>query len=281
MKKAPFKLSLIFAGVLAASSAAAGPYDSWHSAVSDDDQLSISDSFNRESSVSSRYSEDNDSWRTDTRSEDNDYTSSVSEDNDVSSSVTEDNDYTSTVSQRHSEDNDFWSRHSEDNDVTSSYSEDNDVTTTEDNDVTTDLDFQIATPTMTSHKFQDQDAGHQADTQVYGAASGHSVGVEGGTNLVSAGNEETVYYGPALVNTNTNINPVNNAFVQGSNSAPIYQANTVAGGDMGDRGIFGSPIGNTSAQVGGSVGNQSGAAVDQSGDAANSIADPMTSVIGR
>lgn len=271
MKKAPFQLSLILAGVLAASSAAAGPYDSWHSAVSDDDLVSIADSFNSESSVSSSYSEDNDSYRTDTRSEDNDYTSSVSEDND----------WTSSVRQRHSEDNDFWSRHSEDNDYTSSYSEDNDVTTTEDNDVTTEIDFQIATPTMTSHKFQDQDAGHQADTQVYGAASGHSVGVEGGTNLVSAGNEETVYYGPALVNTNTNINPVNNAFVQGSNSAPIYQANTVAGGDMGDRGIFGSPIGNTSAQVGGSVGNQSGAAVDQSGDAANSIADPMTSVIGR
>ena len=259
MKKAPFKLSLIFAGVLAASSAAAGPYDSWHSAVSDDDQLSISDSFNRESSVSSRYSEDNDSWRTDTRSEDNDYTS--------------------TVSQRHSEDNDFWSRHSEDNDYTSSYSEDNDVTTTEDNDVTTDLDFQIATPTMTSHKFQDQDAGHQADTQVYGAASGHSVGVEGGTNLVSAGNEETVYYGPALVNTNTNQLPQNNLFIQGSNSAPIGQSNTFAGRDMGDKGIFGSPIGNTSVGVSGSVGNQSGAAVDQSGDSANSIADPMSSVI--
>ncbi len=255
MKKAPFQLSLILAGVLAASSAAAGPYDSWHSAVSDDDTLSIADSFNSESSVSSSYSEDNDSWRTDSRSEDNDYTSSVSEDND------------------------FWSRHSEDNDYTSSYSEDNDVTTTEDNDVTTELDFQIATPTMTSHKFQDQDAGHQADTQVYGAASGHSVGVEGGTNLVSAGNEETVYYGPALVNTNTNQLPQNNLFIQGSNSAPIGQSNTFAGGDMGNKGIFGSPIGNTSAQVGGSVGNQSGAAVDQSGDSANSIADPMSSVI--
>ncbi len=265
MKKAPFKLTLVLAGVIAASSAAAGPYDSWYSAVSDDDAISIADSFNSESSVSSSYSEDNDSFRSDTRSEDNDYTSTVSEDND----------YTSTVTQSHSEDNDFWSRHSEDNDYT--HTEDNDVTTTEDNDVA--LDFLLATPTMTSHKFQDQDAGHQADTQVYGAASGHSVGVEGGTNLVSAGNEETVYYGPALVNTNTNQLPQNNVFIQGHSTAPISQANTFAGGDMGPKGIFGSPIGNTTAGVSGSVGNQSGASVDQSGDSANSIADPMSSVI--
>ena len=130
---------------------------------------------------------------------------------------------------------------------------------------------------MTSHKYQDQDAGHQADTQVYGAASGHSVGVEGGTNLVSAGNDETVYYGPALVNTNTNQLPQNNLFIQGSNTgAPISQANTFAGRDMGPKGVF-APIGNTSAQVGGNVGNQSGASVDQSGDSANSIADPMSS----
>ena len=255
MKKAPFQLSLVLAGVIAAGSAVAGPYDSWSSAVSDDDQIRIADSFNSESSVATSYSEDNDSWRTDSRSEDNDYTS--------------------TVTQSHSEDNDFWSRHSEDNDY--AHTEDNDVTTTEDNDVA--LDFLLATPTMTSHKFQDQDAGHQADTQVYGAASGHSVGVEGGTNLVSAGNEETVYYGPALVNENINQLPQNNVFIQGHSTAPISQANTFAGGDMGPKGIFGSPIGNTSAQVGGSVGNQSGAAVDQSGDSANSIADPMSSVI--
>lgn len=273
MKKAPFQLTLVLAGVIAASSAAAGPYDSWSSSVSDDDIVRIADSFNSESSVSSSYSEDNDSFRSDSRSEDNDYTSTVSEDNDVT--TTEDNDYTSTVTQSHSEDNDFWSRHSEDNDYT--HTEDNDVTTTEDNDVA--LDFLLATPTMTSHKFQDQDAGHQADTQVYGAASGHSVGVEGGTNLVSAGNEETVYYGPALVNENINQLPQNNVFIQGHSTAPISQANTFAGGDMGPKGIFGSPIGNTSAQVGGSVGNQSGATVDQAGDAANSIADPMSSVI--
>lgn len=266
MKKAPFQLSLILAGVLAAGGAAAGPYDYWQSSVSDDDVIGIADSFNRESSVSTSISSDDDrSW-----------TSSRSEDNDVS------------IHRTRTEDNDVWQSHSEDNDYTSSYasSEDNDVTedndytstVTEDNDVTTSLDFQIATPTMSSYKFQDQDAGHQADTQVYGAASGHSVGVEGGTNLISAGNDETVYYGPALVNTNTNQLPQNNLFIQGSNAAPISQANTFAGRDMGPKGVF-APVGNTSAFVSGSVGNQSGASVDQSGDSANSIADPMSSVI--
>ena len=256
MKKAPFHLSLILAGIVAANGAAAGPYDSWHATVSDDDQLSISDSFNSESSVSSSY------------------TSSVSEDNDHISSVSEDNDYTSSFSS--SEDNDYTSSVSEDNDVTTTITEDNDVTRTWEQDV----DFQIATPTMTSTKYQDQDAGHQADTQVYGAARGHSVGVQGGTTVVSAGNDETVYYGPALVNTNTNQLPQNNLFIQGSNGAPISQSNTFAGRDMGPKGVF-APIGNTSAQVSGNVGNQSGASVDQSGDSANSIADPMSSVISR
>ncbi len=256
MNRAPFHLSLILAGLVAASGAAAGPYDAWHPAVSDDDQVSISDSFNRESSVSSTYSEDNDSWRTDVRSEDNDFTSSVSEDNDYTSS------WASSVS--------------EDNDVTTTVSEDNDYTSTWEQDV----DSQVATPTMSSFKYQDQDAGHQADTQVYGSARGHSVDVRGGTTVVSAGNDETVYYGPALVNTNTNQLPQNNLFIQGSNGAPISQSNTFAGRDMGPKGVF-APIGNTSAAVSGNVGNQSGASVEQSGDAANSIADPMSSVIGR
>jgi hypothetical protein len=172
----------------------------------------------------------------------------------------------------------------EDNDVDvrRSHSEDNDVitTTTEDNDVTTDVDLQFATPTLTSYKYQDQDAGHQADTSVLGVASGHRTAVEGGTTVVSAGNDETVYYGPALVNTNTNQLPQNNLFIQGSNGGPISQANTFAGRDMGPKGVF-APVGNTSVGVSGSVGNQSGAAVDQSGDSANSIADPMSSVINR
>ena len=56
------------------------------------------------------------------------------------------------------------------------------------------------------------------------------------------------------------------------------EANTFAGRDMGPKGVF-APIGNTSAEVSGSVGVQAGATVDQNGDSANSIADPMSSVI--
>lgn len=264
MKSVTFASGLVLAGILVAGNASAGyPYASW--SQSDDDTIKIADSFNKETSVSQWSSEDNDV----TISKKFDYSYASSEDNDTS------------ITKTHTEDNDVTI--SKDWDYTSVYktSEDNDVTTTvtEDNDVYTDLDFQVATPTMSSYKFQDQDAGHQADTSVYGVAKGHSVGVEGGTNLVSAGNDETVYYGPALVNTNINQLPQNNLFISGSNGAPISQANTFAGRDMGPKGIFNSPIGNTSAQVGGNVGNQSGASVDQAGDSSNSIADPMSSFI--
>jgi hypothetical protein len=267
MKSVTFTSSLILAGILAAGNASADyPYASW--SQSDDDAVTIADSFNKETSVSKWSSEDNDV----TVSKDFDYTYSSSEDNDKT--------ITETTTKTHSEDNDVAI--SKDWDYTSIYktSEDNDVTTTvtEDNDVHTDLDFQVATPTMSSYKYQDQDAGHQADTSVLGVASGHSVGVEGGTNLVSAGNDETVYYGPALVNTNTNQLPQNNLFISGSNGAPISQANTFAGRDMGPKGVF-APIGNTSAAVSGNVGNQSGASVEQGGDSSNAIADPMSSFI--
>ncbi len=251
MKSAPFASSLVLAGILLAGGAqAAPPYAAW--TQSDDDTISVEDSFNR-----TQQSSYESSW---------------------SSSVAEDNDVAVDLRNTHSEDNDV----SQDFDYTSIYetSEDNDVTTTttEDNDVA--VDFQFATPTLTSHKYQDQDAGHQADTSVLGYASGHDTAVQGGTTVVSAGNDETVYYGPALVNTNTNQLPQNNLFIQGSNGAPISQANTFAGRDMGPKGVF-APVGNTSVGVSGSVGNQSGASVDQSGDAANSIADPMSSVINR
>jgi hypothetical protein len=241
MKTLTLASSLVLAGTLSIGSAHAEyPYASWQS--SDDDTTSIADSFNRETTVSKTWSQDND---VDVRKE-------HSEDNDVSISKEYSSVYTS----------------SEDNDVSKSWYQ------------TTDVDSQVATPTLTSFKFQKQDAGHQADTSVYGTASGHAVSVEGGTNFVSAGNDETRYYGPALVNTNTNQLPQNNLFIQGSNGAPISQANTFAGRDMGPKGVF-APIGNTSAQVGGNVGNQSGATVGQSGDSANSIADPMSSTISR
>jgi hypothetical protein len=264
MKSVTFASSLVFAGILAAGSASADyPYSSW--AQYDTSSYEIVDSFNKETTVSKSSSQDNDV----TISKDLDYSYSSSEDNDT------------TITKTHTEDNDV-SIH-KDWDYTSIYktSEDNDVTTTvtEDNDVTTDLDFQIATPTLSSYKYQDQDAGHQADTSVLGIATGHSVGVEGSTNFVSAGNDETVYYGPALVNTNTNQLPQNNLFISGSNvGSPISQANTFAGRDMGPKGVF-APIGNTASMVSGDVGNQSGASVDQAGDSRNSIADPMSSFI--
>ncbi len=263
MKSVTFASSLILAGILAAGNASADyPYASW--VHYDNDSYEIVDSFNKETTVSKSSSEDNDV----TISTDLDYSYSSSEDNDT------------TITKTHTEDNDV-SIH-KDWDYTSIYktSEDNDVTTTitEDNDVTTDLDFQIATPTMSSYKYQDQDAGHQADTSVLGVARGHSVAVKGSTNFVSAGNDETVYYGPALVNTNTNQLPQNNLFISGSNGAPINQQNTFAGRDMGPKGVF-APIGNTTTVVSGNVGNQSGASVDQAGDSSNSIADPMSSSI--
>lgn len=255
--RAPFASSLVLAGVMLAGGAQAdSPYAAWQQ--SDDDIVKVDDSFNRDY----RSSVDTDVSLTRQHSEDNDIAvrKSHSEDNDVA--ISKDFDYTSIY--KTSEDNDV--------DVRKSHSEDNDTTT--------DIDLQFATPTLTAYKFQDQDAGHQADTQVYGAAQGHSVGVEGGTTVVSAGNDETVYYGPALVNTNVNQLPQNNLFIQGSNGAPISQANTFAGRDMGPKGVF-APVGNTSVGVSGNVGNQSGASVDQSGNAANSVADPMSSTISR
>ena len=257
MKKQFIVSTLVLAGALAAGAVSADPYASWRS--SDDDQVIVRDSFNRESSFESSYDS--------THSEDNDetVTKTHSEDNDVA--ISKDFDYTSIY--RTSEDNDVTTTITEDNDVTKSWQE------------STDIDFQIATPTMSSYKFQDQDAGHQSDTSVLGIASGHSVGVEGGTNFVSAGNDETVYYGPALVNTNVNQLPQNNLFISGSNvGSPISMANTLAGRDMGPKGVF-APIGNTSAAVQGDVGNQAGASTDQSGDSANKIADPFSSGISK
>lgn len=296
MKKAPFTPSLILVGLVAAGAAHAEPYAAWSSSVSDDDRIKVEDSFNSTKTTSYDTTRIN--------KEDND----VTEDNDVaislSKSHSEDNDYTSAYSSHYqtSEDNDVskWYSHSEDNDVSKQYtrtedndvsedndswyahSEDNDYTHTEDNDVATDVDvdFQIATPTLNSYKYQSQDAGHEADQQVYGAAKGHDVGVAGGTTVVSAGNDEQNFFGPAMVNNNTNQLPQNNLFVQGSNGAPISQSNTFAGRDMGPKGVF-APIGNTSAAVMGNVGQSSSAGVSQTGDSSNAIQDTMSAPINK
>ena len=303
MKKTVFAPSLLMAGLLAAGVAAAEPYAAWKGArVSDDDSYSATDSFNSDyrsdvtksldySSVRKSH-EDNDVTKTYTRTEDNDVATDIdyssvyktSEDNDISKSwqKSEDNDITKSWSNQ--EDNDYTSSVKEDNDVDFDYSsvyeanQDNDVT--EDNDVAVDVDFQIATPTITSHKDQSQHAGHQADAAAYGHASGHDVGVRGSTTMVSAGNDEQVFYGPAMINNNTNQMPVNTAFIGGSNSAPIMQAIDMAGRDRGNKGVF-APIGNTSAVTGGDVGQTSGVSIDQLGDAGNSIQDPISSGIQR
>ena len=158
-----------------------------------------------------------------------------------------------------------------------SKSEDNDFTSI----FTRTTDIDSITPTLTSIKKQDVRSGHTAgDAYVSGAAKGHVSKVQGSKNLVSAGNKETNYWGPAMVNTNVNQLPTNNLFIQGSNvGSPISQAIESVAGDKGNYGVFGSPIGNTQSWVGGDVSNASGAAYDQSGDSSSSIADTMRSSI--
>ena len=254
MKAAPFQpprslktaASLLLAGLLTSGAAVAEtPYAAW-SGNSDDDvtTVDINDSFKKGSD--NRLTQ---SWNKDI---DKTTVSDHREDNDI------DLDYTSQ-----------WS-HSEDNDTT--------TTTTEDNDV--DVDFQIATPTIKSDKWQAQDVGHEGSSAAYGLARGHDTAVAGSRNQVSAGNDETYFMGPAMVNTNVNQVPVNHVMVGGSNSAPIGLSNVMAGRDMGDKGVF-APIGNTSVGVSGNVGQQSGSAVDQRGAADASIADPISSDISR
>ncbi|NKB98990.1 MAG: hypothetical protein GKR90_10940 [Pseudomonadales bacterium] len=266
--KLTFAPTLILTSLVFAGTAQANPYGHWQSQASDDDQIKVSESFNR----SSEY----------TRTEDNDIALSLakthSEDNDVTTSVvtSEDNDYSSDY--RTSEDNDYLSvyKHTEDNDVT----EDNDYTHTEDNDTDVAVDFQIATPTLTSYKFQDQDAGHEADTTVLGAARGHAVSTVGGPTVVSAGNDSQRVYGPSMVNNNTNQLPQNNLMLQGGSAGPISQGSTFAGRDLGPKGVFG-PVGNTSATVWGDVDQTSAAQVGQSGDSSNSIADVMNGSVSK
>lgn len=261
MKKPAFKpqlvlhtsASVLVAGLLASGLAVADtPYSAWQS--DDDTKIQVSDSFNPKTDT--RYSK--------TVTEDNDYTlrKMHKEDNDIT--LSSDDDYTDSSSYRTT-----WTN-TEDNDVTKSWQK------SEDNDVA--VDFQIATPTQSSYKHQDQDAGHQGANKAVGLARGHEVYTQGGPTNVSAGNDETYFMGPAMVNTNVNQVPVNHVNIGGSNSAPIGLSNTMAGRDMGDKGVF-APIGNTSVGVGGNVGNQSGATLEQSGAASNDIADPISSTI--
>lgn len=270
MKFAPHASSLVLAALLLSPSALAedGPYKSWQESSDDDVTVKIEDSFKRIERHDTRY--------------DSRYESTTDTDVDLSYRTSEDND----VTQSHSEDNDIDLRFraSEDNDVVDSYNHDSNYS--EDNDVTTswrqrlDIDSVVATPTMDSRTDTRQDAGHNGYTDAYGSASGHEVGVYGGETSVSAGNDEQIFMGPAMVNTNTNILPSNDLFIGGHNSGPIGQSNTAAGRDLGDKGVF-APIGNTSAVVAGDVGQASTAITEQSGDARNSAEEVMSSRIGR
>ncbi len=300
MKKV-FTPTLILAGLMAAGTAVADtPYGSWSQASSADriTEVAIDDSFNRSSRSSVEQDNDTDIDVRKSSSQDNDVNISKSnkEDNDVqiTKSFEQDNDITKTWTQDNDVHKDFrYSsdyRNVEDNDVNKEFtyssdyrhSEDNDVH--QDNDVTkswqqsTDVDFQIATPTLTGYKHQDQDAGHAASQSVLGAARGHSVAVEGGPTSVSAGNDENVFFGPTMQNTNVNMLPQTDILVNGANYAPISAVNTMAGRDMGDKGVF-APVGNTSAQVSGDTLQRSSAGLSQSGDSANSIADQMNASI--
>jgi len=288
-----FSSALVLAGALGAASAMAkSPYASWQAS---DDDVRIEDSFNRSRTdtdvdVDVRKSEDNSKRFAYERTSDDDshwsqditksFTSSYeSSDDDTTITKSSDDDIT-----RISEDNDWTKTVSEDNDYTKTVSEDNDWTNTESTDL--DFDLQVATPTMTSTKYQAQDAGHEADASVFGAASGHSVGAHGGTNLVSAGNEETTFNGPALINeNNNNFNPQSNSLaVYGSVGPGAYLGLSndaeIVNGDKGARGNF-APIGNVSAGASGNVGQQSGSVIDQQGDSSNGIREDMSSYIGR
>lgn len=180
---------------------------------------------------------------------------------------------------------DYRTTVTEDNDITKSYqkSEDNDITTSykhsEDNDVTSSwkYDSEVVSPTLTSLKKQDQQAGHKAATQVSGSATGHSQDVKGGPVIVSVGAEDTYNAGPVITNNN-NFAP-NMATIYGSNGGPIMQSGSFVGGDVKHYSL--GDFGNTSAVTAGDVGNQSGAVTHQEGDSANAIDDDMVSNIQR
>ena len=248
--KVALRPSLFLACALVMSPAIAeeGPYASWKSKTSDDDTLTIRDSFNHD--------------RTDT----------VTTDVDVRKHY-EANERTDIDVDKRYESN-FLSK--SDDDYTSTKTVDIDDSWSQ----STALDLQVVTPTLTSDKEQYQSAGHSAYNEAYGQARGHSVGVEGGTTVVNAANDKQVFLGGAMVNNNVNQLPQNNLFLQGGSMGPISQGSTFAGRDLGPKGVFG-PVGNTSAAVMGNVGQTSGASVDQSGNAANSIADPISSEVSK
>jgi len=126
---------------------------------------------------------------------------------------------------------------------------------------------------QSSFKLQDQDAGHKGFSSATGFASGHRVETTGSTNSLNVGNDQSsAFLSPSFVNNNVPVTTI----VGGDSNGPIVTTTKVAGRDMDvNRGLIGSPIGNTSAFVQGAVSQASSSALNQSGDSSNSIHDPM------
>jgi len=124
-----------------------------------------------------------------------------------------------------------------------------------------------------SFKVQDQDAGHTGFSSANGYASGHQVDLTGSRNNLNVGNDASnAFLSPSFVNNNVPVTTI----VGGDSNGPIVTTTKVAGRDMDvNRGLIGSPIGNTSAFVQGAVSQSSSSALNQSGDSSNSIHDPM------
>jgi len=127
---------------------------------------------------------------------------------------------------------------------------------------------------QSSFKLQHQDAGHKGSSSANGYASGHEVDMTGSTNRLNVGNDQSsAFLSPSFVNNNVPVTTI----VGGDSSGPIVTTTKVAGRDLDtNRGLIGSPIGNTSAFVQGAVSQASSSALTQSGDSSNSIADPMS-----
>ena len=159
MKSRRIVTGFVFAGVAAlagGASADSTPYGMWQA------EVNVDESFNRSSSVDRSI---DGSFNTDVRK---------TEDNDITTTVSEDNDYTKTVS--------------EDNDVTKDLRWNYESTSSWASSVDTRYDA-TKVGDLNSHKYQYQDAGHEASQHVDGSATGHTTDTQGGDVYLSLGND--------------------------------------------------------------------------------------------
>lgn len=248
MKSRRILTGALFAGAVAfagGASAAGHPYGMWSPDVS------IDESFNTTTEVDRRV---DDSFNTDvSKSEDNDYTKTVSK--------SEDNDYTKTVSK------------SEDNDITKDLRWNYESSSSWESSVDTRYDV-TKVGDLNSRKFQNLDAGHEAQQFVGGSATGHSSETQGGDVVLALGNDDSHGSFKPVVNTADN-----NVIVTGDSYAPIVTDQTMAGGSIID--LSGSGFGNTTSLVKGDVLQRSDGSIGQSGDSSNRIQDPMSVAVQR